>query len=47
MKKFNKEMTLWVGRLTGKNKSALMLILTIVLFILGATAPNATIAVGK
>lgn len=47
MKKLNQEITLWVGSLAGKNKHVVVIILTIALFILGAAAPNATIAVGK
>lgn len=47
MKKLNQEITLWIGSLNGKKKSVVVLILTIAIFILGAAAPNATIAIGK
>ncbi len=47
MKETIQEITLWVGSLSGKSKSVVVLILTIALFILGAAAPNATIAIGK
>lgn len=47
MKKINREIRLLTGALSGKNKQAAVLIITIALFILGAAAPNATIAIGK
>jgi len=47
MKKLNQDLALLVSSLSGKNKRVVVLILTIALFILGAAAPNATIAVGK
>jgi len=47
MKKINREIRLIAGELSGKKMQVAVLVLTIALFILGAAAPNATIAVGK
>lgn len=47
MKKFNHELTLLASSLTGKNGHLVVMVMTIVLFILSAGAPNATIGIGK
>lgn len=47
MKKFNNELTLLVSSLTGRKARLAVMIITIVLFILSAGAPNATIGIGK
>ncbi len=47
MKKINQELNMLAGYLSGKNSRILLLVLTVALFILGAAAPNATIAIGK
>jgi hypothetical protein len=47
MKKFNNELALLVSSLTGKNGRLAVMVITIVLFILSAGAPNATIGIGK
>lgn len=47
MKKLNREITLLAGKLGSPKRRLFVLALTIALFILGAAAPNATIAVGK
>ena len=47
MKKLNQEFILLVSSMTGKNSRMIVVVATIVLFILGAGAPNATIGIGK
>lgn len=47
MKKLNQQLTVIVGNLNGRNSRILLLVLTVAMFVLGAAAPNATIAVGK
>jgi len=47
MKKINREISLLAGEISEKKKRMAVLIITIALFILGAAAPNATIAIGK
>ena len=47
MKKFNNGLTLFVTSLTGKKGQLAVMVITIVLFILSAGAPNATIGIGK
>lgn len=47
MKKFNNELTLFVSSLNGKKGRLIMMVITIMLFILSAGAPNATIGIGK
>ena len=47
MKKINQELNMFAGYLSGKNSRIFLLVLTVALFILGAAAPNATIAIGK
>ena len=47
MKRITSEITLLASKLHGKNARLVFMVLTIGLFILAATAPNATIAVGK
>jgi hypothetical protein len=47
MKKINNEITLIASSLTGKKGRLVMMVITIVLFILSAGAPNATIGIGK
>ena len=47
MKNFNNELTLLVSSLTGRKGRLAVMVVTIVLFILSAGAPNATIGIGK
>lgn len=47
MKKFNNEITLLLTTFTGKKGRLAVMVLTIMLFILSAGAPNATIGIGK
>jgi hypothetical protein len=47
MKKLNREITLLVSSLSGKNGRLALMVATIALFILAAGAPNATIGIGK
>ncbi len=47
MKKLNKEFTLFASTVHGKKVRVIVLVLTIVLFVLSAGAPNATIGIGK
>lgn len=47
MKKINQELNMLVGNFSGRNSRILLLVLTVALFVLGAAAPNATIAIGK
>jgi low affinity Fe/Cu permease len=47
MKKFNNELALLVSSLTGRKGRLAVMVITIVLFILSAGAPNATIGIGK
>jgi hypothetical protein len=47
MKRITKEITLLTSALHGRRGRTVIAILTIVLFILSAGAPNATIGIGK
>jgi len=47
MKKFNNDLALLASSLTGRNGRLIVMVITIVLFILSAGAPNATIGIGK
>lgn len=47
MKRIKNEMTLLVGKAFGKKARLVVLAVTIMLFVLAAGAPNATIGIGR
>jgi hypothetical protein len=47
MKKINRDFTLFVSHINGKNSRLFIALLTIALFVISAGAPSATIGIGK